>query len=130
MTYYILHNSNGELVGINYTGLPTTEPLFGVSVIEVNQDPPNLKECVWNSETLSLDLIPKPIVTRLEFMSKFTTAERIAIQNSSDLVVKDALDLLQLAEFIDLTDPRTIAAVNYFSQIGLLDQSRINEILI
>lgn len=129
MSYYILHNSAGELLGINYSGLPELEPLFGVSVIQIDSDPPDLSKYSWDSDTLTLIKIPEPIITRLEFMSKFTTTERIAIQNSTDSIVQDALNLLKMAEYVNLSDARTIAAVNYFSQLGLIDQSRINEIL-
>lgn len=129
MTYYILHNSAGELLGINYSGVPESQPLFDVSVIQIDADPPDLSKYSWDSNTLTLNKIPELIITRLEFMSKFTTAERISIQNSTDAIVQDALDLLKMAEYVNLTDARTIAAVNYFYQIGLIDQSRISEIL-
>jgi hypothetical protein len=127
MTYYILHNSAGELIGVNNTELPKTL-LFDATIIQVNDQIPDLNKVIWNPDILQFESNTVPL-TRLDFMSRFTTTERIAIYNSADLVVQDALMLLQSAQFIDVTDFRTISAINYFSQVGLLDQSRITEIL-
>ncbi len=128
MTYYILHNSAGELIGVSNQELPKTL-LFDVSIIQINDKIPDLNKVTWNPDILQFQSTSVPL-TKLEFMSRFTTAERISIQNSTDPIVQDALRLLNLAEFIDATDQRTIDAINYFVYVGLLSPTRIAEILI
>lgn len=127
MTYYILHNNQGELIGVSNTELPKTL-LFDVSIIQVDDKIPDLNKVIWNKDTLSF-YSNVVVLTKLEFMSRFTTEERVAIQNSTDVIVQDALRLLNLAEFIDLTDQRTIDAVSYFAYIGLLSSNRMSEVL-
>ena len=128
MIYYILHNNQGELIGVSNTELPKTL-LFDVSIIQLDDKIPDLNKVIWNPDILQFENAITQL-TKLEFMSRFTTTERISIQNSTDPIIQDALRLLNLAEFIDVTDQRTIDAVNYFVYVGLLSQSRIDEILI
>jgi hypothetical protein len=70
-------------------------------------------------------------LSKLEFLRKFTPQERIAIREASktDPVIFDAMEMVNLAEFISLTDQDTINMVGYFAQQGLLAPNRIQEIL-
>ena len=127
MTYFILYDSDTSLLGVHPgPALPTLPP--GVSY-ETKEGPvPDLNRHTWNPETLTLD--PKGgTLTRLEFMSRFTPAERIAVWTSTDPVTSDIAKLIEVAEFVDPSDPQTVQAINYLAQTGVLAQNRAAEVL-
>ena len=68
-------------------------------------------------------------LTKLQFLRLFTTAERIAIRASSDPVIVDFLQLLDLAQDVRLDDPDTIQGVHYLESEGLIAAGRAAEIL-
>lgn len=78
---------------------------------------------------------PTPVVkrtlTRLEYMDRFTDAELAGIYTAAKSVVQVEvwLEKFKLAEFIDLTDQRTIAGVQSLEAAGLLAAGRAAEIL-
>lgn len=123
--YYVL-NKDSELVGVtpfDWVSLP------GVSVDAYEGEIPNLNKVYWDKETLKLVLIAETVVSKLEFMSRFTTEERIAIRESADSMVIDAMELLKVAENVTLSDPRTVQLVQYMASIGLILSDRVSEIL-
>ncbi len=122
--YHALYLTDGTLVGVTNSD-PVALP--SVSVIQLDS-PPLLDKCIWNSETLSFD-INSTTCSKLDFMTRFTISERLAAKASSDPVVADFLELLTLAEFIDTSDPNTIAGVNYLAYAGIISQSRIPDVL-
>lgn len=68
----------------------------------------------------------------IEFKLRFTAPERVAIYQSTDLIVKDFISLLddiRLKE-VDLTLQSTIDAVDYLISLGLIEVSRKDEILL
>jgi len=74
---------------------------------------------------------PSPVLTRLAFMDRFTTAELVAIYTAakSDVETEIWLDKVKAAENIDLTDPRTREAVAMLEAGGLIGEGRADEIL-
>lgn len=68
-------------------------------------------------------------LSQLSFLRKFTAEERIAIRTSIDPIIIDFLHLLNIAQDINLSDPDTVAGVNYLESIGLLDTGRATTIL-
>lgn len=68
-------------------------------------------------------------LTKLQFLRLFTTAERIAIRASSDPVIVDFLQLLDLAQDVRLDDPDTVQGVHYLESEGLIAAGRAAEIL-
>ena len=68
-------------------------------------------------------------LTKLQFLRLFTTAERIAIRASSDPVIVDFLQLLDLAQDVRLDDPDTVQGVHYLEAEGLIAHGRAHEIL-
>lgn len=125
MTYHVL-TKDYKLVGVANTADWVSLP--GVSIKTFDGEIPDLNKVVWNEETLEFDRITAPL-TKLEFMSRFTTAERLAISASSDAIVKDAMSLLQLAEFIDVNDQRTVMTIGYLAQQGYITSDRVTQIL-
>lgn len=85
-------------------------------------------------------------LTKGQFRDRFTSSEQILLDNfeHDDVLIalgKSALDMMQKAvcrsmretrsdsASIDPSHPQTIAAIQYYAQIGLIDASRINVIL-
>ena len=68
-------------------------------------------------------------ITKLQFLRLFTAPERIAIRASSDTVIVDFLQLLDLAQDVRLDDPDTIQGMYYLESEGLIAAGRAAEIL-
>lgn len=68
--------------------------------------------------------IPKPPMTRFEFLSRLTTQQRIAIRTSalSDPILQDALSMLDCAQEISTSNQFTIDMINYCVYKGLLTE--------
>lgn len=124
MAYHALYLDDGTLVGVT-----NQEPvaLPGVSIKEIDTVP-NLASSVWNIETLEF-VRNSALYSKLEFMTRFTIQERLAAKSSTDPVVQDVLNLLNLAEFVDITDSNTINGVMYLAYVGIITQQRAVEIL-
>lgn len=69
-------------------------------------------------------------LTKLQFLRRFTSAERIAIRASTNPVIIDFMTLLDLAQDVRLDDPDTVAGVNYLESLNLIGEGRAAEILV
>lgn len=69
--------------------------------------------------------------TKLQYLRRFTQAERIAIRGAAtqSAELDDYLELLALAEEVKSDDPDIIAALNMLEGAGLLAPGRAQEIL-
>ena len=74
--------------------------------------------------------VPRTI-TKLEYLRRFTTDERVAIRAAAvqNAVLADYLALMELAQEINLDDPDTVSAVQMLEQSGLIAAGRSAEIL-
>lgn len=76
---------------------------------------------------------PAPVVkepiSKLEFLRRFTTEQRVAIRSSDNLIVKDALQLLDLADYVLVSDPDTLNLVGYLESLGFLNADDVARIL-
>lgn len=70
-------------------------------------------------------------LTKVAYLKRFTQAERIGIREAAkvNVVVEDYVELLNLAQDVDLADPETIAGVQQLEAAGLLAAGRAAEIL-
>lgn len=68
-------------------------------------------------------------LTKLQFLRRFTTAERIAIRASTNPVIVDFMQLLDLALDVRLDDPDTVTGVQYLESLTLIGAGRAAEIL-
>jgi len=77
---------------------------------------PQMSEIVW---------------TKLEFLTRFTVPERIAIRTAAktDAVVEDFMALLNIAEFVSSLDPNLKPALDYLQLLGILVPGRVDKIL-
>ena len=84
---------------------------------------------------LITDVVPRMasdrILTKLEYLRRFTQAERIAIRAAAKAVAEldDYLELLALAQDVRLDDPDIVAALNMLESGGLIGDGRAQEIL-
>lgn len=72
---------------------------------------------------------PKVILSKLEFLKRFTPQERIAIKTSADPIVQDLWELVSLAEYVATNDPVTIQGLGYLESVGLLAVGRKEVVL-
>lgn len=77
--------------------------------------------------------LPEPEfkITKLAFKNRMTQVERIAIRTASqnNPIIFDFLDLVNDAQFIDLSRQDTVEGVNFLESEGLLASGRADEIL-
>jgi hypothetical protein len=74
-------------------------------------------------------VLPPAPVSRLEFLRSFTAQQRISIRAANDPIIVDALQLLDLAEEINLQDSDVIFFVNYCADQGYITTADANRIL-
>lgn len=76
-------------------------------------------------------LTPATPLTKLAFMNRFTMEELAAIYTAAktEVMVEVFMDKLKLAEYVDVTDPQTIAGLQALAASGLLTEARVQEIL-
>lgn len=67
--------------------------------------------------------------TPYEFRNLFTQQERFGILNSTDAIVKDLWSGFSTAQEILADHPETITGMAYLVEVGLITESRKNEIL-
>jgi len=68
-------------------------------------------------------------VTRLEFLRRFTPEQRIAIRASTDPIIIDGRELLDMASDVSADDPDTIMYVRYLQQQGFISAEDADRIL-
>lgn len=126
--YYVYYNrTSGNLVDITTDSNIVNDPNL---VMETRSgDMPDLAKMDW--DPCALDFVAKhtSIFSKLEFLTKFTLAERIQARSSTDPIVIDIMQMLDIAEFINTQDPNTIQSLGYLAQIGILTPERMSEIL-
>ena len=71
------------------------------------------------------------VMTKLEFLRRFTQDERVAIRTvaKSNVQLEDYMAMIDLAQEIDTSDADTKAGVQMLEQAGLLATGRSQEIL-
>ena len=130
MAYVKYNEITGQLVQISDYEL---SPYDGESVSQIGLPKIALEtEYEWSS--IDRQFVVKTNngkLTKLEFLRKFTAQERIAIRSAaqSDPIIFDAMELLNLAEFVSLTDTDTINLVGYLAMVGIIASNRVSEIL-
>lgn len=84
---------------------------------------------VREDQTIAPD--PARTVTKLEYLRRYTQTERIAIRAAAaqNAALADYLQMLELAQDINLDDPDTVAAVQMLEAVGLVGAGRTAEIL-
>lgn len=99
--------------------------------LEALADVEAIQSFTW--EVLPEDYPPNPVMTRLQFMRRFTDEERKTMRaardsgQSQDLL--DFWELMQIATDVRLVDPDIQLGVRLLEQSGLIGEGRADEIL-
>jgi hypothetical protein len=128
--YWVAYDKIGKLLEVSETEI--TNVAEGNFIINVEGEVPDLSKYVW--DTGFLKFVPNPnerIHTKLQFMNRFTPQERISVRTlaKTDPLIDDFMQLLALAEEVNLDDQTTQAALNYLAYLGALTPQRVVEIL-
>lgn len=88
-------------------------------------------EYTWDPVTKDFFPRNKAVITKLEFLLRFSVTERVAIRElaKTNPVVFDAMELLNIAEFVSLSDLTTSNLVMYLYSLGVYSYPRAVEIL-
>lgn len=122
-TYVVLRKSDGVEVfrycaesTIEWEGMPFDEYDHNAIPDDPDPDPPEP---------------PVIVMTRLEYLQRFTSAERMAIRaaSKSNAQLEDYLALLDATENVHNNHPDVIAALTTLESVGLLASGRKEEIL-
>lgn len=92
---------------------------------------------VWSPTALDWVVPPTPKMSKLAFRWRYTLAEQVGIElaerEHEDSTVRATLAVLRMslaeATDIDVTDPRTVAGVQYHASVGLIAPERVAQIL-
>lgn len=109
----------------------TGEVAYAYSADEAT-DFPEYPFAQYNHILKKPEAVPVPrTITKLEYLRRFTTEERVAIRAAASVnpVLDDYLKLMELAQEINLDDPDTVAAVQMLEQSGLIAAGRAAEVL-
>lgn len=132
-TYYVINSQNHELMYISEFP-PPTEPYNGQGhhVYEIEMPLADVQtNYEWSAQHHTF--VPKDsnILTKLQFLKKFTASEYAAIKAAT--AQNGELDyywqMFMVAEEINITDPDTIAGVNMLATLNLITSQRATEIL-
>lgn len=127
---WVSYNSiTGALVQISDYEISVND---GLTVTQ-NNLPKLALETEYQWDVASLDFVVKPSqhLTKLAFLRRFTTQERIAVRSlaGTDPIIFDAMELLDMADYVSLTDTDVIQMCGYFAYVGILTSERVMEIL-
>lgn len=127
--YYVI-TKNSKLVAVCKTSPYAEDAYGGYSVHEFDDQIPDLNVHDWNSKIEQFERTDnQATLTKLQFLNKFTISERVQIMSSSDPVMKDIVRMFEAADYINLHDSKTLQAIGYFFQQGILTQDRYLEII-
>lgn len=130
MAYYTYSNNTRQIVEISDFPL---SPGDDCSTSEVPISKSELESTyTWSSESCSFELVPKRIITKLEYMNRFTDTELATIYTmaKTSIAIEIWLEKFKLASDINLDDTRVIGGLQALEQFGLIGAGRAAEILI
>ena len=113
---------------VNYTTAPAVSSLeIAESSYEIQI---NSVDQIWTVRNKTADELRK-VWTAYEFLNRFTYSERSTYRQlaKTDDIVADFMSLAQAAQEIISDDPTTLSGMNYLVSVGVISESRKNEIL-
>ena len=130
MIYVLCNVESGDLLRISEEVIEA--PGAPLQVRALNRAMPDLTKEEWVPNLLEFQQKPGlRTITKLQYLRRFTNAERIAIRTATkaEPVLEDYMALLELAEEINLDDPDTGGALAMLEASGLIAVGRAAEIL-
>lgn len=129
MAWVSYNSTTGTLVQISDYEIPLTN---GLSVTQ-NALPKAALEVEYQWDEVLLDFVIKTSrrMARIDFLRRLTPQERIAIRElaKTDVIVFDAMELLNMADYVDVNDTDVIQMCGYFVYVNILTSARVLEIL-
>jgi len=125
--YYVLSRDDSILIGVT-TDDAYSFNLPNVSIHEMEGSIPDLNRYKWDFQSGEF-VRSSDVLTKREFLNKFSIQERAAIRSSQDPIVIDVMNMLEVSEYIDLDNQDTVNSVGYLAMVGLLEQHRVQEVL-
>lgn len=129
MTIHCIYNTaTNALLGVSETA---TEPEMGQSVCTLPRGLPDFSIEYWNPAILQFQTKEGAQLSKKEFFRRWTpqeygAAKALAAANGQ---VDYYWQLFILSDYISVTDPDTIAGVQFFESVGVMAQGRAAEIL-
>lgn len=126
MFYAVYNNDDGSLLDV-YPGPVEVEN--GFVLLECEGDLPETLDH-WDTGYRRFKTAITQL-TKFDFMSRFTTNERVTIREAvaGDPILFDMFEMLKLAEVIDLGNPKTAQGVQYVEMMQYIATGRSAEIL-
>lgn len=130
--YYVITRNEDTLIGVTYDNAYLMN-IPDSSIHEMDGAIPDLNVHRWDFQlgefVRTEGVNGVSVYSKLQFLSKFTINERIAIGASTNPVVQDIMKMFNLANYIDVDRQDTQQSVGYLAQVGLIQPSRVAEIL-
>lgn len=129
MAYYTYSTTTGELIEISDFPL---SPSDDCATSEVSISKSELESTyTWLKNSCSFELLPKRVITKLEYMNRFTDIELATIYTvaKTSVAVEVWLEKFKLASDINLDDPRVVGGLHALAYVGLIETDRVLEIL-
>jgi hypothetical protein len=126
MYYVYYEKDSGKLLQVSEIELSNTLS----EMTSFNDTLPDLKAVLWDCNALCFTL-KTTILSQVEFLRKFTLSERLHIRSlrDSDPIIEDILDMVDKADYVDLSDQDAINSIYYLASINVIDVTRIQQIL-
>ena len=127
--FYVALSPNNNLLDLSPTEITPWAPEVQVQCLP--GDIPDLSQNYWNPSILAFQAKGGITITRLEFLRRLTAEERISARAraTTDPVVADLFQLIDLAENIRLDDPDTKQAIRYLALQGIIAPERVLQIV-
>lgn len=131
MTYWVSYDqTTNALLGVSDTALHDAP---GAVVTQFEGDMPDMSRLAWNSATLSWYEKHRNVLTKREFLKKFTPAEygniKAACAADSNVDYYWQMFIFAQKDEIFMDEPDTIVGINLLEQAGLIGVGRAAEIL-
>lgn len=135
---YVLASGSGALLAWAATAEQLPTPPGNSVILELAAwDAPPAEPYRWSPSARDWIVPPTPTLSRLGFRSRYTVAEQIALKRAeTEFPDADARATLVIsreslsdANDVDITDPRTIQAVQFQVTLGLITPQRAAVIL-
>lgn len=130
MAYYTYSTLTRELIEVS--DLPLS-PVDDSATYEIPGLTKEALESVytWVPDVCAFELRPKRVITKLQYMNRFTDNELATIYTiaKTNIALEIWLEKFKLASDIDLDDARTIGGLQALEANGILASGRAMEIL-
>jgi hypothetical protein len=130
MAFYCYSNSSRELIEVSDFPLAPSDDQACSEVNGINKAELEFSY-TWDTDSCSFVSTPKRIISRKDFLKKFTPQEYAGIKGATqqNAVVDYYWQLFMVAENIDLADLDVLGGLSALEQLGLLASGRAMEIV-